>query len=163
MASGCEYRAAPHPERPFSIIKGLAHQPFSVSPRARPHSSRCIFAAVLHVSHNSGRVPIPTNTPQYPPIPYQYPLKSKTNTLPIPSQKQDQYPTNTLLPSSFRLPFLPSVFRPCCTPSFLPSSAFFPPPCPPHFAVPLLFTVEAQPVLANARHLRPTRQSWLLT
>ena len=146
MASGCEYRAAPHPERPFSIIKGLAHQPFSASPRARPHSSRCIFTKVLHVSHNSGRVPIPTNTPQYPPIPYQYPLKSKTNTLPIPS---------FLPPSSFLPSPLSSVLA-----VLLP---FFPPPCPPHFAVPLLFTVEAQPVLANARHLRPTRQSWLLT
>ena len=54
---------------------------------------------------------------QYPPIP--------PNTLPIPSQKQDQYPTNTLskarpIPYQYPPSFLhPPSFHPLCLPSLL--------------------------------------------
>ena len=56
----------------------------------------------LHVRQSSSRVAIPTNTHQYPPIP--------PNTLPIPSQKLDQYPTNTLELCSYILTFYSSGF-----------------------------------------------------
>ena len=99
--------SAPHPEHPFSIIKGSDHQLFRLLtqlPQKAPAAYLQWFRMFAKAPAGCQYLPIPTNTPQYP-----------TNTLskarPIPSQ----YPRALQLCVHFLLIWLGALCRPGLT------------------------------------------------